>query len=126
MRMRHRHHRHGHAGCGGQIVLEVDDQLIARIQVQRGSLKTGVGHVAIARQALRIHDGLELECDFQQSVLTAQVWRRRQHRSGGEPLTHLIRRVRHLCMRSTGKCHQTQGKTADEQQPHPLPGKACG
>jgi len=65
--------------CRRQIILEIDDQLVAGIHVQGGRFETGVRDVAVARQALLIDHGLEHKRNFKQTILAAEVWRRRDY-----------------------------------------------
>src|ERR1700722_5770418 len=95
----HAGHVVARAGCRScwQIVLEMDDQLVARVDPKRGGLKTTIRHIAITDESLRICCGDELESDFQHSVLALQLGWRGGGRAGSKARANLVCRVRSRC-----------------------------
>ena len=105
--------RRGRRGARRQCILQVDDQLIARGDVQRRSLQTCCGEIAVTLQALRVGDRDELQGHFEHVILAEELRRRRQRGAGRVARAHLVGRVGGL-----GVCRGVPraGRGADTQQ----------
>ncbi len=103
----------GRRRAGRQGVLQVDDQLIARGDVQRRGLQARAAEVAVALQALRVGDGDELQRHFEHVVLAEELRRRRQRRPRRVAHAHLVGRVCGLGVRRRVPC---AGRGAEAQQ----------
>lgn len=95
---RHLHAGHVVARAGArnswEVVLEMNNELVAGIDAQRRCFQARIRHITISGKPLRVGYGKEFESDFQNAVLTLQLRRGGYNRPNRIARANLIGRIR--------------------------------